>query len=196
LITSAVDCPVFAAPGYLLHVGGGRLVAQKFDLGSLRLVGEPIPLQDGVASSGFLGARAVTASDAGDLAYVNAGLQRTRLAWLDRSGHERGTDPMPPGDYDWVSLSRDGKLAVVDRFETQWQSDLWLVDLERAVSTRFTFGTGLTQYANISPDGRRVVFQYQRQGATEFLIKPTSGDSPETTLFASADLKNLIQWSA
>src|SRR5262249_44414320 len=60
----------------------------------------------------------------------------------------------------------------------------------------FTFGTGLTQYANISPDGRRVVFQYQRQGATEFLIKPTSGDSPETTLFASADLKNLIQWSA
>jgi Tol biopolymer transport system component len=138
----------------------------------------------------------MTVSDGGDLAYVNGRVQNTRLTWLDRSGRSQGVVPMPQGRYEQVTISPDGRMAAAVRAQTQAEADIWLVDLERQVSTRFTFGPARNDTPIWSPDGRRIVFESNRDGPSNFFAKPVDGSSPESTLYASdVPIKNPTLWS-
>src|SRR5262249_3260110 len=121
--------PIYADPGYLVYQRNRNLVAQRFDAGSLRLEGDPSALPDMPAQSQFTGSHAATVSAGGALAYMNGTVTNNRLVWFDRSGHVVGTVPVPPAQYQFVSLSPDERTLAVDRFVSPNESDLWLVDL-------------------------------------------------------------------
>src|SRR6185369_7937913 len=72
---------VFAPPDYLISSRGEGLVfAQHFDLMRLEVTGEPFSVAEGVWST--RGAARVSVSAAGGvLAYINASLANTELAW-------------------------------------------------------------------------------------------------------------------
>ncbi len=59
--------------------------------------------------------------------------------WLDRAGQPLGAVPIPPGSYSSPSLSPDDRRAIVTKSDSPTSCDLWMVDLERAVTTRLTF---------------------------------------------------------
>ena len=100
---------VFAPPDYLISSRGEGLVfAQHFDLTRLEVAGEPFPVAEGVWS--FRPAARVSVSATGGvLAYINASLSNTELAWFDRSGRPLGTVG-EPGPYGGQSprISPDG----------------------------------------------------------------------------------------
>jgi eukaryotic-like serine/threonine-protein kinase len=197
LVMAAPGRPAYANPGYLLYIRGSGLVAQKFDSRSMRVHGQPIPLPDVPSFSQYNGYAPVTVSDAGDLAYTSATAQITELTWLDRSGRELGVVRIPEGSYQIARASSDGRFAAVVKFESPLESDIWIVDLERAVATRFTFDAGLTEFPLWSPSGDRIAFQSSRIGLPDFFVKSTNGASPETTLqTAPVTVKNLYQWSS
>src|SRR5205814_1639930 len=80
------------AQGHLIFLRGSTLMAQPFDVTTLKLRGEAAPLAEQVqmaAQSDFGTAGAFTVSDNGVLAYqAGSSVVRSQLAWFDRTGRQ------------------------------------------------------------------------------------------------------------
>jgi Tol biopolymer transport system component/predicted Ser/Thr protein kinase len=186
-----------SSPGQLLFLRGGTLMAQPFDPTRLQFAGEPMPVAEQVGSYLALGFFSISAN--GILVY------RTRardflLTWLDRQGNAIGR-VWEPGPYTSLSVSPDGTRAVVSRNDlsqgaTVW--NLWLLDLARGTSKRFTSKVGRNDAPVWSPDGSRIVFASSREGGTAALNlyqKLASGAEDEDVLLRSNETKIPTSWS-
>ena len=76
---------VYVAPGYLLFVQDGALLAQAFDAATVELRGEPVRIAEGVAYYRTIGNGDFTVSSNGVLAYRGAG-DAFQLVWYDQRG--------------------------------------------------------------------------------------------------------------
>ena len=153
--------PCTRRPASLLWVQQGVLVAQRFDPARAVVSGEPIPVvQDvGLDEAVYRGAFAVSAT--GVLAHRTGRGERRQLTWVDRAGVARGT--VGPPDETGLSgpeLAPDGQRVAVHR-TVEANTDVWLIDTGRDVSTRFTFDSGLDTDPLWSSDGTRVVFSHR-----------------------------------
>jgi Tol biopolymer transport system component len=196
-ILSSAAAPVYAPPGFLLIVRNARLMAQRFDARGLRTVGAAVSLGEAPPLSNSIGGRAVSASENGILAHPEVGLPDTRLIWLDRSGRELGTVPMPAGRYENLSLSPDDQRLVAGRRSSATNIDLWMVELARGVASRFTFkSSGLAENVVWSPDGKWIAYDSNPSGPYEIFRKPANGAEEEEVIHRSgAQFKNVTQWT-
>ncbi len=196
LLVSAT-APVYAEPGVLILVRNGRLLAQRFDAARLKPVGDPMPLGEAPPPSGTLGAPAVSVSTNGILAHPAAGLPNTQFVWLDRAGRPQGTIALPPGRYLGLSLSPDDQRMVVQRQGSPSEMDLWMVEISRAVASRFTFTSSPSIGPGVwSPDGQSVAYNADRGGPQAIYRKLASGAGEEEPLLASGALFMIPnQWS-
>ena len=114
---------------------GTTLMAQPFDPKKLKLTGDPAPVADPVGKSAITGRMNVAASSNGLLLYSASG--SNQLTWLDRTGKPQGTLG-EPNDYVIFRISPDGR-RVAAAIGNPTRADLWLFDVQRGVSSRFTF---------------------------------------------------------
>jgi Tol biopolymer transport system component len=183
------------APGWLLFVRQGTLLAQPFDLARRTLGGEPITVADSVAFEPITGAGAVSTSDAGVMAYRDGRPSVTHLSWFDRSGNPLGTFGSPEqAGLSNLRLSPDGLRVAVER-TLQNETDLWLLDSTR--HRPFTRGSdgSIARLPVWSPEGGRIAFESIRSGSVALSVKPASGDGDEEILFTSAEAKIPCDWS-
>ena len=94
------SAPVYAAPGWLLYARQGVLVAQGFDPSSLKLTGDPIPMEDEPSmvldpALSFTAGRPVSTSTTGALAYYSSPSLNTVAEWYDAQGRPNGTVDIP-----------------------------------------------------------------------------------------------------
>jgi dipeptidyl aminopeptidase/acylaminoacyl peptidase len=184
----------YVEPGYLLFVRERTLVAQKFDAGSLTLAGEAVPVGEDLALGDF-GLASFSASRNGVLAFRGGELTGTRLLWIDRSGKETAALDAT-ADYRDTSLSPDGTRLVYDVGDGGTRGDLWIRDLVRGVSSRFTFDPAVELNPQWSPDGRRIVYTSKAKGAGDLYVKDASGTKEAEPLLVNADEKYVSDWSA
>lgn len=184
--------------GYILFVRSGAaattvgaLMAQPFDLRKLELAGEPVPMAEGVSIWGGF-----SASQTGVLAYQSGAATgaASRLTWFDRQGKVLGTAG-EPGDYRQIAMSPDGTRVVVSRNEPGSRGDLWMLDLARDVSTRFTFTGSNNRLPVWSPDGSRIVFGSVRNGTSDLYEKLSNGGGDDELLFKSGQTKFPVSFS-
>jgi Tol biopolymer transport system component len=201
-IGSALSAPIYAEPGYLLFALGDRLVAQRFDRSSWQPVGKVMPLGDAPVQPMFDAGTALSASTNGVLAHGVSSPPMTELVWLDRAGRQTGRIPLPPGSYSNPSLSPGGRWATVTKFNSSIRNDLWLVDLQRAVTTRLTFdglvaqGWGMAVPVVWSPDSTRVAYCTDRSGVYDvYQILASGAGRPEPLLQSDAIYKLPTAWS-
>jgi Tol biopolymer transport system component len=186
--------------GYILSVRSsgsadraGTLMAQPFDPRKLELAGDPIPVAEQVGRLGF------SASSTGVLAYRagSIGAGGTQLTWYDRQGKPVGMTG-DPGVYRGMAFSPDGTRIVAERLDPQSSNaDLWMFDLTRDVSTRFTFDAGQERFPVWSPDGSRVVYGLNQGGSTIFDLyqKLSNGGGDAELLYKSDKGKIPVGWS-
>ena len=201
-IGSALSAPIYAEPGYLLFALGDHLVAQRFDRSSWQPVGKVMPLGDAPVQPMFDAGTALSASTNGVLAHGVSSPPMTELVWLDRAGRQTGRIPLPPGSYSNPSLSPGGRWATVTKFNSSIRNDLWLVDLQRLMTTRLTFdglvaqGWGMAVPVVWSPDSTRVAYCTDRSGVYDvYQILASGAGRPEPLLQSDAIYKLPTAWS-
>jgi eukaryotic-like serine/threonine-protein kinase len=190
---------MFAAPGYLLFLRAGTLLAQTFDATALHTSGEPVPIVESVAFSSVDGRAAYSVSESGVLAYRASGIPGTsQLLWTDRSG-TRLTAVGAAGDYTSFRLSPDESVLAAELHDLRTGTgDLWLLDLKRGSTSRFTFDGSHNNEPVWSPDGTEVVFagRSQSDGVPNLHYKPTaSGSETDEPLLPSGPGRIPTDWS-
>lgn len=201
LLGAMEGSPVYADPGYLLYVRQGRLAAQAFDARTLAITGDPIALDDEPSSIvdpsfSYTAGRSTSVSGTGAFAYFSTPSTNTRAVWVDGAGRVVGDLNLPPGHYNTVTISPDGSRAIFVRSASPSESSLWLSDLTRGGAAPLSSGPGRNDLPVWSPDGTRVVFAADREGAQEIYIKTVLDASPEVPLYRNGKpFKNVNAWS-
>ena len=127
------------------------------------------------------GYSAFSSSSTRSIAY-RASAGQTQLVWLDRTGRAVGTLGQADDSQLFLySLARDGRAVAVKR-TVAGNTNVWLLDTERGVLRRLTFGVNDTNVI-FSPDGNRIVHQAEgnREG-TVMWERRSDGTGPETVL--------------
>ena len=182
-LVDLISNAAFVEPGYLLYARGGILLAQRFDPARRRMVGDAIPLIEGVARNPLTGKGAFSASNTGILAY--RAVVRSELRVVDRHGQLAGTlgEPAPYLD---PALSPDGARVAVARLDpTTGSSNIWLIDTARGVESRLTSSSSDDRAPVWSPDGGNIVFQANRAHVLSICRQGSNAGDREQILYSS-----------
>jgi len=185
-----------AARGHLLFSRDRTLLAQPFDTKRLHVTGEAFPVGEKVQYFANFGFAVFTASENGLLAYQAGGAGAlSQLAWFDRSGKQLEV-AAPPAEYLRPRISHDGRRVAVDITDPQaGHSDIWIYDLARRVSTRFTFEPVDNIFPIWPPDDGRILFASNRKGQFDLYQKTSSGTGSDEVFFAQESVKLPSDWS-
>jgi len=195
LLGPSYSTATFAAPGYLVYARGEMLVAHRFDEGSEKLVGDPLPL--GIQMGGSLaisGLRSVSFASTGTLVYRSDKRNASHLVLVDRRGKE--LESLSDSTSTWfyaVRLSPDGKSMLVGQYQSVGQSqgqgqgslgEIWLHDVTRKLATRLTFD-GADDYIGvwIRPDNREFLYASARTGSLGAIYRAAIDRPSESRLW-------------
>ena len=184
----------YSPDGYLLFARERTLLAQRFDLGRRKLVGEPFPVAEDLPVS-TSGQANFTVSDNGVLVYRATGSVLSRMVWLDRAGHETG-QVAATADYRAPSLSPDGRRVVVRRRDSDAaNADVWMIDPARGTTSRFTFDPATDSSPVWSPDGSQIAWASTRGGADGIWLKSAGGLGQEQQIAKPGPFAAPLDWS-
>ena len=154
-------------------------MARKLELDPPRLTGDPAMLAEGVRFASLNGYAEFSVSRNGTLFYgQGSGGAKVRFGWRDRTGKLLETIGQPVEAGVLFSLSADGsRVAYATQFGIG-QSDIWVLELARGLSTRVTFSNAY--WPRWSPDGKQLYYSNQNgihrkaadgSGEEELLLK-------------------------
>ena len=168
----------FASPDRLLFVRDHTLLTQRFDVGSLQLLGTAVPIP-GAPQVGKGYETSVSVSDNGILA-IRAANALEHLTWFDRSGRELGP-AAGSGGFHNPTLSPDRASVLVD----SGSEGVWLLDLDRGSSTEVVPDGKVAVW---SPDGERIAFTAGRgDGIEKIYTRPIRRPGEDTLLISNGD---------
>jgi serine/threonine-protein kinase len=177
----------YASSGHLVYGSAGTLRAVGFDLDTLSIRGNPVPVVERVVTKALGPSNFALASN-GTLVYEagdpTSSADRT-LVWVDRDGREEPL-PVPKRGYVYPRISPDGKRVALDIRDQQ--NDIWIWDFARQNLSRLTFDPGLNRAVVWTPDSRRVVFSAEQEGRESlFWQAPDRSGSPEQLTTTTPD---------
>jgi WD40-like Beta Propeller Repeat len=208
LMTGGSDAR-YVPSGHIVYAHGSTLLAIRFDLRNLQVIGSATPVLEGVARGPALQTAAAhfSFSANGRMVHIPGNLDFTErnLVLIDSAGVQKPLN-VPSGSYYRPRLSPNGKLLAVAKADGGG-TDIWIYDLTGvAAPRRLTF-----EGRNVTPlwsrDGKRIVFASDRNGSyalywqrvdtsstAELLTKLENGSSPLQPESWSSDGKLLWQW--
>jgi Tol biopolymer transport system component/predicted Ser/Thr protein kinase len=195
-LLSANGAAVFAAPDHVIYHRNEALLAQPFDPGRRALAGDAFTVGDAPAATNYSGSPGLSASRNGVLTWMSAGHPENRLVWRDRAGREIGTVDIPLAQWGLLLLSPDGRRLLIEQGASQGSGDLWVVDLEREIANRLTFGSGKNTIGAWSPDGREVIYSSTRKGPRDMYRISADGSGSDRVFYeSSVPFKDAFDWS-
>ncbi len=199
LLEDAADAR-YVPTGCLVFLRQGALMAVRFDLGGLRVIGQPVPLVGNVmqsltvASDFNTSAGQYSVSDNGILIYAAGGIapdRKNSLVWVDQKGAEQSAAALQ-SPFFAPRLSPDGQKIAYGTQGREWQ--IWIYDLVRGTNSLLT-RDGFAIFPIWSPDGQRLLFGWQRSHVANLFWQPYDGSSPMVRLTTSELHQNPASWS-
>jgi eukaryotic-like serine/threonine-protein kinase len=186
----------YAAPGYLLYMRDRAILAQRFDLKTFQVTGEPMAVATDPQFLPRILHATFSAVDAKALLLQKGGnVMTSQLTWFDRSGKELGAIG-EPAVYANPQIAMGGKAVAVDMTDTaNLNTEVWTYDAQQGGAKRLTFDGILDAMPVWSPDGTRVVFTSSRGSAFNLYMKEASGAQEEKAVCESEGDKYPTSWS-
>jgi Tol biopolymer transport system component/predicted Ser/Thr protein kinase len=179
--------------GHLIFLRGATLMAQVFDPNKMTSSGEPVAVADGIDSYTTTNHGLFSVSETGTLVYRAGTGTQTVLTWFDQQGNPAGTLG-DPGLYADPAISPDGSRVAIAMGPLA-SRDIWIMDVARGTSTRFTFDPARDDYPAWSPDGKNIAFSSNRSGQMDLYIKPADGSGEEKLLLKTDEPKAVDHWT-
>jgi serine/threonine-protein kinase len=198
LLQDAADAK-YISPGHLVFLRQGTLMAVRFDLARLEVIGQPSPLVENVMqaftfSSGYnTGSGQFGVSDSGALIYAAGGMlpdDQNSLVWVDKSGIEQAVTPLQKPFFS-PRLSPDGQRIAYVTYGRE--SQVWVYDLNTGTNSRLTV-EGRATFPTWTPDGKRIVFSWQESLVSNLFSQPYDGSSPMERLTTSENDQRPGSW--
>jgi hypothetical protein len=175
----------YVPTGHLLYALGGVVFARRFDPVNLRVLGEPVPVIEGVRRSLAgtpTGIAQFSVSNNGSLVYipgpVSAIGNQLTLALLDQNGGAQALRA-PPGAHREPRVSPDGKQIAYGSDDARGSS-IFVYDVSVDSAVRRLPLEGNSRYPVWSPDGTRIAFQSDRSGDAGIFVERADGSgTPE-----------------
>src|SRR5437899_105998 len=171
----------YASSGHLLYVTANKtLMVVPFDQNSMKVVGEPTALTEGMRL-GLWGSADLAVSGTGTLVYATGvGRGDQELVWITRDGRAQAVDPDWTGDYlGFPALSPNGKWLAVARVANAEPLNIWIKRLDRGPSIKLTLEGNDNFGPAWTPDGRSVTFSSApATGATDLWTERADGGAP------------------
>ena len=189
---------VYDSSGYLLYQRDGNLVAQRFDARTFALGGDAFPVVEQIPLNSTRGNAFFSISSDGLLVYPGGSLaSKTQLTWFDRDGKQIGTLGVPAevGPLARSALSPDGKRVVASIGGGTGKASLWMLDVARGISSRFTLTDSSDGWPVWSPDGKEIAYSSNRAGRFEIYLKPASGVEGEQLIVPGEGESLPVAWS-
>jgi eukaryotic-like serine/threonine-protein kinase len=188
---------VYDASGRVLYVHEGALLAQRFDVNTLRLTGEPVRIAEDLDYYRSTGSAAFSLSSR-VLAYQGeAG--SLQVVWLGRDGSPLGSiwEPRRFGNLRMSPNGTQVAMEVVDPH--QGTSDIWMYHFGRRAATRFTSDLNDETMPVWSTDGGRIIFGSDRgvgkDASSDFFTKRSDGMGPEDVLYVQVGFQTPDDWA-
>jgi Tol biopolymer transport system component len=177
-VVNASSNMAYADPGYLFYVRDNTLVAQRFDVGRFELKGEPRTVSDDVQYTQLIDLALFDAAGKTVVAQTGKGPAKSQLTWVDRSGHA-GETFAPANPLANPNLSPDGKRVAFDEIDRDGHVNVWIGDLSKGSTMRFTFSQAADQLPIWSPDGKWVGYGSNRENHFILYQKNSDGSGTE-----------------
>jgi Tol biopolymer transport system component len=181
---------------HLLYLQDRTLLARRFDVRTLALQGDPVPLASEIAHfpAGFHASFWSSASG-NLLAYRTEASDKPRLTWVYKDG-KRETVAGLEDFYTHLRVSRDGSRAAMELRDSSGNWDIWSWDFARGVKTRLTFDPKPDRAPTWAPNGHEIAFSSLRTGVWQIFRKDVSAGQPEQQLTTGAGDKIVPDWSS
>ena len=189
LLQDAADAR-YVPTGHLIFLRQGTLMAVRFDLARLEVIGQPVALVENVMQ-GFhrsayrnTGAGQFGTSDTGSLIYAAGGIvpdQKASLVWVDQRGIQQPVTALQ-FPFSAPRLSPDGqRIAYVTAAR---ERPVYVYDLARGTNSQLT-GEGTAIRPIWAPDGKRLLFGWKKSLTSSLFWQPYDGSSPMERLTPS-----------
>jgi eukaryotic-like serine/threonine-protein kinase len=144
--------------GHLIYGHRQSLLAAPFGGGPEQLAGNPVPVVEGVAMRQANGSVRYAVSNTGTLVYVarSAVDRQLALVSVSRRGVIESLATYNDADISSLSLSPDGKHLAFRVAKAN--DDIHIFDLERKITSRFTFEGGDKVHPVWTPDGAHIIY--------------------------------------
>ena len=200
LIQDAADAR-YIPTGRLVFLRQGTLMAVRFDLARMEVIGQPFALVENVMQafsnrgSFNTGAGQFGISDTGSLIYATGGIVpdlKNSLVWVDQKGIEQPVTALQ-APFIAPRLSPDGQRIAYETFGREAQ--IWVYDLGRGTNSRLT-DEGRALYPIWTPDGKRILFTWGKSLVLNLFWQPYDGSSPMERLITSEYFQYSGPWSS
>ena len=189
LLQDAADAR-YIPTGHLVFMRKGTLMAVRFDLAGMEIIGQPVALVANVIQAFSVGSWNHTGvgqfaiSDAGSLIYATGGIvpdPKDSLVWVDERGGER---PVNDKQFPYFAprLSPDGQRIAYSAVGLKRQ--IFVYDLNRGTNSALT-GEGRAIYPIWTPDSKRLLFAWHKSLAQNLFWQPYDGSSSMERLTTS-----------
>ena len=177
----------YAEPGHLIVTqANGRIVAVPFDLRSLRVTGEAVPIVTGLMNTGMGNAAGnLAVAPTGRLVYLSGeSYNRTDLVRVRRDGTTAAIDTSRSGNFSAVAVSPDGRWAAAV-VESGRADELRLRDLISGARVRIAVPGTWLRHPSFLRDARTIIFDGIGSRRSGLFRAGVDGTMPPDSIFTT-----------
>jgi len=184
--------PIYVSTGHIVYLSsvGGVLMALPFDATARKVLGQPVPILNGIREEAEAGAGQFAIARDGTLLYApgrDAG--RSVLVSIDGQG-KVDTLPFRPAGYQGFEIAPDGNQILIRIQSESGRPELWVLDIDKGSQTRIRTEGVPFDIPRWWPDSRQIVYaEFAGEGgysAAPFFRQRIDGLSARDTLVAAA----------